>query len=219
MIAQSTSTLLHRRHLLLGAATLVLLAGCGGGFLGPGKSPQLYLLKPDFGPLEGPKVSWALDVAQPDAADSLDTSRIALFNPPARMDYYANASWPDHLTKLVQSALVQAFEQSGRIASVAPDDAGLRSDYMLQSEIRAFNAVYDTPDTAPKVKVRMMVKLVHTHARDIVQSLEVSQEAQAGANTVDNVVIAANQALGAALRQIVEWALKAPPLPPPASDS
>lgn len=214
MSEQSTLSA-DRRHLLLGAAALVLLSGCGGGdLLGPGKSPQLYLLKPDFGPVDGPTVSWALDIAQPDAADNLDTSRIALFNPPARMDYYANAAWPDRLPQLVQAALVQAFEQSGKIASVAPDEAGLRSDYMLQTEIRDFNAVYDAPDTAPKVKVRIMAKLVHTHARDIVQTLEVSQEAPAGANSVDNVVIAASQALTASLKQIVEWTLKAPALPP-----
>jgi cholesterol transport system auxiliary component len=209
-----------RRHLLLGAGTLLLLAGCGGGdLLGPGKAPQLYLLNPTYGPVDGPSVSWALDVASPDAVDSLDTSRIALLNPPARMDYYANAAWPDRLPHLLESALVQAFEQSGKIAAVAPDEAGLRSDYMLLTEIRDFNAVYDTPDAAPKVKVRIMAKLVQTHARNIVQVQEFSQEMPAGANSVDNVVIAASQALTTILKQIVEWTLKAPPLPPPSSDS
>jgi len=213
MSAQSGTISADRRHLLLGAASLVLLAGCGGDILGPGKSPQLYLLKPTFGPIDGPTVSWALDVASPDAADNLNTPRIALFNPPARMDYYANASWPDQLPNLVQTALVQAFEQSGKIASVASDDAGLRSDYMLQTEIRDFNAVYDVPDAAPKVKIRIMAKLVHTKARDIVQSQEFSAETEAGANSVDNVVIAASQGLTTVLKEIVEWAIKAPPIP------
>jgi cholesterol transport system auxiliary component len=218
MSAQTSSTL-DRRHLLLGAGTLVFLAGCGGDLLGPGKASQLYLLNPTYGPVDGPTVSWALDVAQPSAADNLDTSRIALFNPPARMDYYANAQWPDRLSNLVQTAMVQAFEQSGKIAAVAPDEAGLRSDYMLQTEIRDFNAIYDVPDGVPRVKVRIMAKLVHTRARDIVQVQEFSQEQPAGANTVDNVVIAASQALTPILKQIVEWTLKAPPLPPPSSDS
>lgn len=213
MSAQSRTLSANRRHLLLGAASLVLLAGCGGDILGPGKSPQLYLLKPTFGPVDGPAVSWALNVAEPDAADNFDTTRIALFTPPARMDYYANASWPDRLPQLLQSALVQAFEQSGKITSVASDDAGLRSDYMLQTEIRDFNAVYDVPDTAPKVKIRIMAKLVHTKARDIVQSQEFSAETEAGANSVDNVVIAASQGLTTVLKEIVEWALKAPPIP------
>jgi cholesterol transport system auxiliary component len=219
-MSTQTSTLLDRRHLLLGAGTLVLLAGCGGGdLLGPGKASQLYLLNPTYSPADGPMVNWALDIAQPDATDNLDTSRIALFNPPARMDYYANAQWPDRLTQLVQSALVQAFEQSGKIAAVAPDEAGLRSDYMLQTEIRDFNAIYDVPDGTPRVKVRIMAKLVRTRARNIVQAQEFSQEVPAGANSVDNVVIAASQALTTILKQIVEWTLKAPPLPPPSSDS
>jgi cholesterol transport system auxiliary component len=217
MSAPSSPTL-DRRHLLLGAGTLVLLAGCGGGdILGPGKASQIYLLNPAYGPSDGPTVNWALDIAQPGATDNLDTSRIALFNPPARMDYYANAQWPDRLPQLVQSALVQAFEQSGKIAAVAPDEAGLRSDYMLQTEIRDFNAVYDVPDGTPRVKIRIMAKLVR--ARKIVQVQEFSQEAPAGANTVDNVVIAAGQALTTILQQIVGWTLKAPPLPPPSSNS
>jgi cholesterol transport system auxiliary component len=219
MSAQSSPTL-DRRHLLVGAGTLVLLAGCGGGdLLGPGKASQLYLLNPTYGPVDGPTVGWALNIATPDAVDSLDSSRIALFNPPARMDVYANAQWPDRLPQLVQSALVQAFEQSGKIAAVAPDDAGVRSDYILQTEIRDFNAIYDVPDSAPRVKVRIMAKLVRTRARDIVQAQVFSQELPAGANNVDNVVIAASQALTAILKQIVEWTLKAPPLPPPSSDS
>jgi ABC-type uncharacterized transport system auxiliary subunit len=69
------------------------------------------------------------------------------------------------------------------------------------------------------VKVRIMAKLVRTRARNIVQAQEFSQEVPAGANSVDNVVIAASQALTTILKQIVEWTLKAPPLPPPSSDS
>jgi cholesterol transport system auxiliary component len=217
MSATSLSFSTHRRQLLLGAVSLVLLAGCGGDILGPGKAPQLYLLRPEFGPVDGPAVPWALDVETPGAADMLNTSRIALFNPPARMDYYANASWPDQLPDLIQSALVQAFERSGRIAAVAPDSAGLRSDYMLETEIRDFNAVYDVPDTAPKVKIRIMAKLVRSRGRSIVQSREFSAQTDAGANSVDNVVIAASQGLSEVLKEIVAWTLKAPPIP--ASDS
>lgn len=200
-----------RRQLLLGAAALFLLSGCGGGLLGPEKAPQLYLLRPEFAQVEGQAVNWALNVLEPTAADSLDTPRIALLNPPARLDYYANASWPDRLPKLVQSALVQAFEQSRKIASVAPDDAGLRSDYMLQTEIRDFNAVYDTPDAAPKIEIRIMAKLVRSRSRDIVETREFSQTTQAGANTIENVAIAASQTLTPLLKEIVEWTLNAPP--------
>ena len=219
MSAHVPFSALNRRHLLLGAATAVLVAGCGGNLIGPGPAPQLYLLKPDFGPVDGPAVSWQLDVETPDASDSLDTSRIALLNPPARLDYFANAAWPDQLPALVQSALVQAFEQSGKITGVAADSAGLRSDYTLLTEICDFNAVYDAPDSVPKVKVRIVAKLVHSHARDIVQTLEASQEVPAGANSIDNVVIAADQALSTVVKQIVEWTLRAPPLPKQPSDS
>jgi len=209
----------RKSHLIALALVALLGAGCSGSIVGPGAAPQLYLLRAAANATEGPKVTWALSVTQPEATDNLDTQRIALFNPPTRMDYYANASWPDRLPALVQSATVQAFEQSGRIVGVASDDAGLKSDYTLQIALRDFNAVYASPDAVPTFRIHLTAKLVRTRSRVIVQTLDVVQDVPAGANTVDNVVIAANQGLSAALKQIVDWALAAPPLPPPAPAS
>ncbi len=219
MTAKHKGAVFGKRHLLALGVTALFVTGCGGSIVGPGSAPQLYLLRPTLSAAEGPKVAWALNIAPPDATNNLDTQRIALFNPPARMDYYANASWPDRLPALVQSAVAQAFEQSGRISAVAPDDAGLRSDYALQIALRDFNAIYASPNAIPSFRIHMTVKLVRTRTRSIVQTLDVVQDVPAGANTVDAVVSAANQALGAALKQIVDWALTAPPLPPPAPAS
>lgn len=201
---------MNRRHLLAGAGAIVFTAGCSS-ILGPPAAPQLYILKPSLGPLDNaPAVKWALEIGGPNAADSLDSERIALSNSATTMDYYANAAWTGRVPVLLQSLIVQAFEESGKIASVASDTSALHSDYVLETDIRDFEARYDTPDAAPKVVVRVEAKLFRTHARDIVASLSAVQETQASATNLDSVVRAFNEATGALLKQIVEWALHAP---------
>jgi cholesterol transport system auxiliary component len=160
---------------------------------------------------QAPTVSWALNVATPSAPESLDTARIALTQPPYTMDYYANAAWPDRLPILLQRLIIEALEKSGEIASVAAESAGVRSDYTLQIEIRDFAAHYAVPDGIPSVQTRVELKMVRSHARDIVASVALVQTVEAQANTVEAVVAAFNQATGSLLQQIAAWVLQTPP--------
>ncbi len=202
--------LLDRRMLLMaGAATL--LAGCGN-IIGPPEAPQIYVLRPQPGGFApGPQVSWALAVVTPEATDSLDTTRIAISRSATTLDYYADAEWPDNLNVLVQNALVEGFEASGRIAQVAAEADGLHSNYLLQTEIRDFEARYDTPDGAPTAVVRLMVKLVADKTRVIVAQQLAEQEVAAAANSIDAAVDALNRALAAVVVQVVNWAVTAAP--------
>jgi len=205
-----TKLLLDRRALLVAGAASVALSACSS-IIGPPAPPPIYLLRPPIPPAGGgPRVGWQMSIVLPDAPDSLDTSRIVLEQPDGTMDYYANATWPDRLSLLVQSALLDAFQASNRISAVARDTDGLKSDYLLQTDIRDFEAVYETADTAPTAVVRIQARLVGVRSRAIVQALNARAEAPAGANTVPAVVAAMNQALGTTMSQIVGWALTAP---------
>ena len=66
------------------------------------------------------------------------------------MDYYANAAWPDRLPLLVQTALVAAFEASGRVPSVSRTQDALHADYELGVEIRDCAAHYSSADDKGK---------------------------------------------------------------------
>jgi cholesterol transport system auxiliary component len=202
-----------RRHLVAGTAALFVLAGCGS-LLGPsGPPPQIYRLAPGFPPAAGgAPVSWQLAVAPPNATQTLDTIRITLVRGET-MDYYADAQWNDTVPRLVQSLLVEAFEQSGRIAAAAPESAGLRANYVLATDIRDFDAQYDTANGAPNVVVKIEAKLVGERG-NVVASLNARQTARASQNNVAAVVAAFDQATGAALTQIVAWTLQASPPPP-----
>ncbi|HEY6578914.1 MAG TPA: ABC-type transport auxiliary lipoprotein family protein [Rhizomicrobium sp.] len=199
----------RRRLLLIGAATAAL-GGCGS-LLGPsGPPPQIYRLEPSFPPpAAGATVSWQLAVGRPYATQTLDTERIALLRG-AAMDYYADAQWNDSAPRLLQDLLVEAFEKSGHIPAVAREAESLRADYALTSELRDFEAQYDTENGAPLVVVDLVVKLLTPGGR-VVNSLDTKQTARAAQNSVASVVVAFDQALGAALSEIVAWTLQAPP--------
>ena len=142
------NSFLDRRFFLL-AGSAVMLSGCGGLGLGPANPDEtMYVLQPALAtpPQGATPVSWALGVDIPDAEDSLDTRRIPLVNANQTMDYYANAQWPDRLPILVQTALIAAFQSSGRVPSVARTQDALHADYELGIEIRDCAAHYDSAD-------------------------------------------------------------------------
>ncbi len=204
------SPLLNRRQLLLAGAA-PLLVGCSGITLLPAPmQPQLYVLRPNIVPPAGAPVRWRLTVGIPDASASLDTERIALSRSATTMDYFANAAWMDPVPAMLQRLLVQTFDASNRITAVARDASGIETDYLLQTEIRDFEARYDTADGAPQVLVLVQARLVRMPQRDVVANLTVRQQAQASANALDSIVIAFNQAAGAAVAQIANWTLSAP---------
>jgi len=202
----------NRRHLLMAGGAAFLLAGCAGG----SKPIQIYVLKPDLarnnspGP-PGAKVTWDLAVATPYAIASLNLERIALTRSASTLDYFADAAWTDRLPVLLQNSLIESFEASGRIASVSRDTAGLKTDFVLETEVRDFAAHYEAAVTAPDVVVAITAKLVALPERTIVGTLDSQQHAQADANNVPAIVAAFNAALGASLKQIVAWTLTAPP--------
>ncbi|HEY2009142.1 MAG TPA: ABC-type transport auxiliary lipoprotein family protein [Rhizomicrobium sp.] len=206
-----THTPLARRFFLTGASSLAL-AGCTGNLFGPPEAGPIYMVTPKFppAPASGEKVQWALSILRPDSAAGLDTDRIALTQPDGSMDYYAKATYPDRLPTIVQHALLDGFEMSGRIDRVAREEDALHADYNLAVEIKDFTAHYSQPDGIPGVTVSITVKLTTTHGRDIVGSFSTTQTGTASANSAGAATQALQQALGAAIPPIVNWALTAP---------
>lgn len=202
--------MIARRLFLIGASSLGL-AACGN-LLGPPDAAPIYVVTPKFpAPAAGgQKVSWALAIVRPDVAAGLDSDRIALTQPDGSMDYYAKATYPDVLPSIVQQALLDGFENSGRIDAVAREEDALHADYNLAVELKDFAAHYAQQDGIPTVTVSIIVKLTTAHGRNIVGSFASTQTETASLNSAGAAVKALQQALGAAVTEIVNWTLAAP---------
>jgi cholesterol transport system auxiliary component len=188
------------------------LSACSGIIPGTGEPLRLYTLTPKStytGIL--PKVDWQLVIETPVAPSGLNTNRIALARSPITLDYYAGATWTDSAPQLVQTLLIESFENTGRIVAVGRESVGLKPDYVLKLELREFQAEYEDPKAPPTVHVRIIAKLVRMPAREIVASHTAEQKQAATANTLDAVVDAFDTALGPVLKQIVQWTMTAVP--------
>ena len=202
----------HRFRPFVILALIPLLAGCGGLLSSPPKR-QLYRVNPTLAFAAGlPHVAAQLVVAQPSAPAGLDTERIALSRAPLSLDYFADAQWADRMPFLVQSALVEGFEKSAAIPGVGPDNGSLSADFVLETAIRDFEAIYDAPDAPPHISVALDAKLIRMPARRVVAQISVSRDAKASANAVPDVVAAFDSALGGAVTQVVTWTLDNPAL-------
>ena len=192
------------------AAALVTLAGCDRLLPGSGPPPQLYQLSPKstFGEhLQLDKVRWQLTVEAPFAASALNTTRIAIMPSPMQLDYYARAAWTDRVPLMLQTLMVESFENSNRIIGVGRDTIGLRSDFVLKTELREFQAeAFDAGGGL--VRVAIDAKLVEMPGRTIVAATEFRQTAPATIDEMPSVVAAFDDALGAVLKQLVVWTLR-----------
>lgn len=203
-----------RRHVLkigLGFC-LPLLAGlpaCQLPVPGQRPPPDLYRLTPKstFNP-DLQVVDWQLVLEIPLADAGLNTPRIALMRTPTRLEYYARANWADRAPLMVQGLMVQSFENSRKIVSVGRQAVGLRSDYILKSELREFQAEY-LDGKVPKIHVAINAKLVKMPKRVIVGSKNFTSLQTAEADSLEAVVQAFDAALGKVMRRLVEWTITA----------
>lgn len=206
----------RRRSLTAACAAVgaaLLLSSCTGNLL-PGANndpPKLYVLTPKSTfPADLPHVEWQLTVGLPSADAALNTARIALRRNPVSLEYYARANWVDTAPQMIQTLLVESFENSDRIVSVGRQSVTLRSDYSILTDLREFQAEY-LEGGNPKVRVRINAKLVRMPQRDIVATESFEYVEQAKDGELEEVVLAFDTALGKTLRRVVEWTLTAVP--------
>ena len=201
-----------RRPRRLGFALVAILCG-SCGILSEAPKRQLYRADPTLSfaaPL--PHTTAQLLVAVPNAPAGLDTARIALSRSPVSLDYFFDAEWTDRVPLLVQSAMIEGFERSGAVPAVGRDSAGLRADFFLETDIRDFSAVYDSPAEPPLVSVVINVKLIKIPDRKIVGQSSTTRRQRAAANGVPEVVRAFDAALGGVVEEVVRWAVTNPAL-------
>ncbi len=197
------------RRSFLGLACLAAAGTVAGCQLpGSGDPPQLFSLTPKSTfAADLPRADWQLAVEMPVASGGIDTSRIALARSAVTLDYFARANWTDTAPRMVQTLLVESFENTGRIVAVGRESSSLRPDYLLKVDLREFQAELRT-GSAPVARVRLAVRLVRLPERVVVASFAHEAQQPAVNSDIHNIVLAFDEALGTAMRRVVEWTLR-----------
>jgi cholesterol transport system auxiliary component len=182
----------------------LVAAACVPSLPGSGKPPTLYELTPKSTfPADLPDVDWQLVIEVPSAPASLESNRIMVRETETKISFIKDAAWADRAPNLIQTLLVESFENSDRIVAVGRESIGLRSDFVLKTDLREFQI---EQYGQRQVRVRVNVKLVQMPKRLIVGSLNSDHVAPAG-DTLESAVTAFDVALGKVLKDIVEWTL------------
>jgi cholesterol transport system auxiliary component len=202
---------ISRRGLLVGASGLLaggLLTGCG--IVPEVNTPlNLYSVSPKVADVTNPPaLDWQLVVAEPKAGADLATNRIALSRAANRIEYFAEGVWSDAAPALVQSKLIEAFEDVLPQLAVGRDSAGLKPDYILQSELRDFQAAYS--GSSGEAVVRITAKLVKMPERKIVKSIAAEARQPSAGGGLPGIVAAFEAALGDVFNQLIAGVLAAP---------
>ena len=200
-----------RRALLAGICATASAAAVGGCSVLSEPAPTLYVLTPKstFDQVL-PQVSWQLVVEEPFAAAGLDTARIAVAPDATRLDYFGDVAWTDYAPAMVQTLMVESFENSERIVAVGRDNIDLRADFILKTELREFQAQLTEDDQPPRVLIQINAKLVNMPQRTIIANETFRSQGQAATNDIPAVIVAFDDALGSVLKDLITWTLATP---------
>ena len=187
---------------------MVFVAGCSPLKI-PGPPPDLYNLTPKSTFNDNlPDIKKQLIIEEPIAAGGLDNNRIALRPHATKLQFFANARWTERAPKMLQTLLVESFENTNKIISVGRQSIGLRSDFTLKTELREFQVEQGPDPNTSTIRVRINAKLVQQPNRVIVgsQSFESRLDIQKGGG-MNDIVIAFDTATGKVIKKLVEWTL------------
>jgi len=190
--------LLTMRSLCLAGVALVagLAAGCGGSlFKSEMPAVQTYRLAPlaKETPAAAPFDALML-IVRPEVAPGLDTERIAVLRSDRRLDYFSGSQWGAPLADVVQQVMVESLQNTGRLRGVQRDLGNFRPDFVLQLDVRAFQAEY-TQSGAPLARVDLIATIGRLNDRRSVLSFAAAAAERADANTMAAVAAAFDKSL------------------------
>jgi cholesterol transport system auxiliary component len=188
------------RHLSVLGLSLTLLAGCSST-----ASNDTFDLSINAGAAkttQGQRNRQLL-IAEPTAVKALDSENIVVRLSPSEMQYLAKSQWSDRLPKLVQSKLVEAFEDTGRFGGVGRPGQGLAIDYQVASEIRTFEVL----TTSRQAVVELSVKLINDRNGSVRSQKVFRSVAPISGSENANYIKALDAAFAAAARDIVSWSI------------
>jgi cholesterol transport system auxiliary component len=176
------------------AFVLLMLActGCTGSLL-DSKMPTstAYVLAPAAAAPAAATTNSTVDlsIGRPDMAPGLDTERIAVLKG-RQLDYYRAARWGGNAVEVVQTLLVDSLEDQRLFRSVTAEQARVAGDYVLDVEVRDFQAEYADENTAPNVHVTIVGRLIRLVDRQLVGTVSAESRSKAADNRLGAVVAA-----------------------------
>jgi len=128
-----------------------------------------------------------LAIGRPNMAPGLDSERIAVVDG-RQLDYYRGARWGGRSADVVQTLLVDSWQDQQLFRSVTAEQARVSADYMLDIDVRDFQA--EQGGGAPQVNVQMVGRLIRIIDRRLVGTYQAQAQVAASEERMGAVVAA-----------------------------
>jgi phospholipid/cholesterol/gamma-HCH transport system substrate-binding protein len=154
-----------------------------------------------------------LVVPEPDVVGNVFNDEIVVRTPAGERSTLFQAKWPDSLTRVVQSRIVQSFENAGYLKALGRQPEGLAIDYQLLIDMRSFQV---TSSDKPIAEISFSAKIIGENGKILGARLF---EISVPASTSDeaSAVKALNDVFSKAVTELVVWTFqsmqKAPDVP------
>lgn len=181
---------------LASAAVLAALAGaCSSG-----PAPTTYDLSAPTAQIRGSSGVQVL-VAEPAALQSLSTQQIIVKDASGSITFLGGGQWSDNLPRLIQTRLINTFENASQIRNVSRPSSGAVADVQLVSELRSFEIA--TPGNEAVVEIS--VKIVNDATGRIANGRIFRARTPVAAVDAANATRALDEALSIVMLDIVRW--------------
>ena len=192
---------------MVSAAALCLafaLAGCSTlGLASTPKPDDIYdLAAPTAFDGATKRSSAQLLVPLPSASDALASEQIAVRSRGGSISYLPGVSWSDQLPPLVQTIMVRAFENSGRVKAVGKPGESLAIDDQVIVDIRAFEL---DVTGSPMARVTLGVKLLDERTGKVRANRVFDVTRPSASDRPKDAIAAIDQAASAAVIDVVGW--------------
>ena len=144
-------------------------------------------------------------VPEPTALKSLDSEQVVVRVSPSEIQYLSNSQWGDRLPRMVQSKLVQTFENTGKLGGVGKPGQGLAIDYQVVADIRAFEIDARSPKSA---RVEISVKILNDRNGSVKAQNVFKAQVPVSGDDNAKFIAAINNAFAQVGAQIVDWTLR-----------
>ena len=196
---------------MVSAAALCLafaLAGCSTlGLASTPKPDDIYdLAAPTAFDGATKRSSAQLLVPLPSASDALASEQIAVRSRGGSISYLPGVSWSDQLPPLVQTIMVRAFENSGRVKAVGKPGESLAIDDQVIVDIRAFEL---DVTGSPMARVTLGVKLLDERTGKVRANRVFDVTRPSSSDRPKDAIAALDLATSAAVADVVVWTASA----------
>ncbi len=192
---------------------IFLLGLCACGTLGPTATPATTFYSLDSRQL-APSAELAtsmpllstdqtLIVNPPHAAAGFDSPRMIYLREPHKLEYFAHSEWVDPPARMLGPLLVRAIERTGTFRAVVLTPGAAAGDLRLDTAIiRLQHEFFNQPS---RVRFTLRATLVDEKTRRVLALREFEVVATASAENPYGGVLAANEAVQAALLNLSQF--------------